>query len=126
MNCIPVLSSKSWQTLAHIALVSQYEKSLANSILTKQEMNFDGSAWDRVQGLASPAESTDQIGKNIDQEDINYVGGGTIQSTHNGLFRHDHPIPINAKSVGRRRRNSSKGKWKVLSGQQKKWTFISL
>ena len=45
--------------------------------------------------------------------------GGATQSGQGGYFRRDRRIPVNAKSAGRRRGKSKKGKGKTLQGRPK-------
>ena len=83
MNCVPTLSPESRHLLASIALGSnsiqnpQFYSSFMNSFSNStpaqsSELSFDGSSWDLVRGLASVKEDTDQIGTDIDKDDIKY------------------------------------------------------
>ena len=45
--------------------------------------------------------------------------GGATQSSQGGYFRQGRRIPVNAKSAGRRRGKSKKGKGKTLQGRPK-------
>ena len=84
VNCVPTLSPESRHLLASIALGSNsiqnpqfysslHENSFSNSTPAQSsELSFDGSSWDLVRGLASVKEDTDQIGTDIDKDDIKY------------------------------------------------------
>ena len=84
VNCVPTLSPESRHLLASIALGSNsiqnpqfysslHENSFSNSTPAQSsELSFDRSSWDLVRGLAPVKEDADQIGTDIDKDDIKY------------------------------------------------------